>query len=142
MLIRTDATSRKLLKTFDRVTSKVRPMARLPSQGIRGGFYQLIRGENMTCGFPPSARLIAARDLFRVPVPESLSGYAPAASCRITRKVAAASCLEEDALPTTTAPDAWAPTSRQGRKVWSQLDQNRRRIRNQENLLEAGLREK
>jgi hypothetical protein len=27
-------------------------MARLAHQRVRGGFYHLIRGENITCGFP------------------------------------------------------------------------------------------
>jgi hypothetical protein len=67
--------SREIL-TFDRVRGKVRPMARLPHQGIRGGFYHLVPGENITCGFPTERRLIAARDLL-----ESQNSQEPAASC-------------------------------------------------------------
>ena len=37
----------------------VRPMAHI----VGGGFYHLIPGENITCGFPTERLMIAARDL-------------------------------------------------------------------------------
>jgi len=60
----------------------------------------LIPGENIKCGFPTERPIDCGSWPFGVPEsPVAASGYAPAASCRITQRVAAASCLEEDALP-------------------------------------------
>jgi hypothetical protein len=73
-------------------------MATLPHQGIRGGFYHLIPGENITFGFSTSARLIAARDLFESQSPRSL--FWPRTRCLMRDRPEGRrpSRFEEDAL--------------------------------------------